>query len=132
MFYPLSEFDGKMKTTDWSKLPHFPVPAGAKGETKWVAPEKFFDQLPGVMKLVPPLPGEEALYGWINWVFEAAAKDPQIKQALVESFVAADKELIAPLFQWRYNGRPAGNGWNSPVNNAQWGCAFSKLDPREK
>jgi hypothetical protein len=25
-FYPLSEFDGKMKTTDWSKLPHFPAP----------------------------------------------------------------------------------------------------------
>jgi hypothetical protein len=124
MFYPLSEFDGKMKTTDWSKLPHFPVPAGAKGETKWVVPEKFFDQLPGVMKLVPPLPGEEALYGWINAVFEAAAKDPQIKQALVESFVAADKELIAPLFQWRYNGRPAGNGWNSPVNNAQWGTDY--------
>jgi hypothetical protein len=22
-FYPLSEFDGKMKTSDWSKLPHF-------------------------------------------------------------------------------------------------------------
>src|SRR5215510_3462613 len=25
-FYPLSEFDGKMKSTDWSKLPHFPAP----------------------------------------------------------------------------------------------------------
>ena len=24
VFYPLSEFDGKMKTKDWSKLPHFP------------------------------------------------------------------------------------------------------------
>jgi len=124
MFYPLSQFDGKMKTTDWSKLPHFPVPAGAKAETKWVVPEKFFDQLPGVMKLVPPLPGEEALYGWISSVFEAAAKDPAIKKALVESFVAADKELIAPLFQWKFNGRSAGNGWNSPVNNAQWGTDY--------
>src|SRR5271169_5278184 len=26
MMYPLSKFDGKMKTTDYSKLPHFPVP----------------------------------------------------------------------------------------------------------
>src|SRR5215472_16494893 len=35
--YPLSEFDGKSKTTDWSKLPHFPVPTSTgKGETKWV------------------------------------------------------------------------------------------------
>ena len=124
MFYPLSQFDGKMKTTDWSKLPHFPVPAGAKGETKWVVPEKFFDQLPGVMNLVSPLPGEEAIYGWIKSVFEAAEKNPVTKQSLVESFVAADKELISPLFQWQYNGRSAGNGWNSPVNNAEWGTDY--------
>jgi hypothetical protein len=124
MFYPLSQFDGKMKSTDWSKVPHFPVPAGATGETKWVVPEKFYDQLPGVMKLVPPLPGEEALYAWISSVFEAAAKDPATKTALVESFVAADKELISPMFQWKYNGRSAGNGWTSPVNNAQWGTDY--------
>ena len=124
MFYPVSQFDGKMRTADWSKLPHFPTPPGPGGETKWVVPEKFFDQLPGVMKLVPPLPGEQALYAWISSVFEAATKDPTTKQALVESFVAADKELIAPLFQWQYNGRSAGNGWNSPVNNAQWGTDY--------
>jgi hypothetical protein len=124
MFYALSEYDGRMKTTDWSKLPSFPVPAGPAGETKWVEPEKFFDQLPPVMKLVPPLPGEEALYGWINSVFEAAAKDPATKQALIESFVAADNELIAPLLQWKLNGRSAGNGWTSPVNNAEWGTDY--------
>ena len=124
MFYPLSQFDGTMKSTDWSKVPHFPVPAGPAGETKWVVPEKYFDQLPGVMKLVPPLPGEETLYGWINSVFEAATNDSQVKKALVESFVAADKDIIGPLFQWQYNGRSAGNGWNSPVNNAQWGSDY--------
>ncbi len=124
MLYPLSQFDGKMKTTEWSKAPHFPAPAGAVGETKWVVPEKFYDQLPGVMKLVPPLPGEEALYGWISSVFDAASKDPTTKTALVESFVAADKELVAPLTQWKLNGRSAGNGWNSPVNNAQWGTDY--------
>ena len=124
VFYPLSQFDGKLKTTEWSKLPHFPAPPGPGGETKWVVPEKFYDQLPGVMKLVPPLPGEEALYAWISSVFDAAAKDPATKQALVESFVAADKELIAPLFQWKLNGRSAGNGWFSPVNNAQWGTDY--------
>jgi hypothetical protein len=124
MFYPLSQFDGKMKTTDWSKLPHIPVPAGVSGETKWVLPEAYYDELPVVMKLVPPLPGEEALYNWIKSVFEAAGVDPEIKKALVESFITADKELIDPLFQWRHNGRPAGNGWNSPVNNAQWGTDY--------
>ena len=64
-FYPLSQFDGKMKITDWSKLPHFKAPESkGKGETEWVNPETFFDQLPAVMKSVPPLPGEEALYKW--------------------------------------------------------------------
>src|SRR5215470_15304670 len=33
--YPLSEFDGKMKTKDWHKTPAFPAPAGGgHGETK--------------------------------------------------------------------------------------------------
>ena len=69
-----------MKTKDWSKLPHFPAPdPRGKGETKWVNPETFFDQLPAVMKEVPPLPGEEALYKWIGSVLDAAAKDPKIK-----------------------------------------------------
>ena len=123
VFYPLSEFDGKMKTKDWSKLPHFPSPE-SKGETKWVNPEAFFDQLPVVMKNVPPLPGEEALYKWIGSVLDEAATDPTIKKTLTESAVTAERELIRPFFQWRHNGRSAGNGWNSPVNNAQWGTDY--------
>jgi hypothetical protein len=43
---------------------------------------------------------------------------------LIASFVAADKEIIAPLTQWQFNGRSAGNGWNSPVNNARWGTDY--------
>jgi len=83
-FYPLSKFDGTMKTKDWSKLPHFPTPAPTgKGETAWVNPATFFDELPAVMKLVPPLPGEEALYKWIGSVLEAAEKDPAIKKTLI-------------------------------------------------
>jgi len=124
VFYPLSQFDGKMKTMDWSKAPHFPAPPSSGGETKWVVPEKFYDQLPGVMKLVPPLPGEEALYGWIHSVFAAAEKDPATKRALVESFVAADQKIVAAFTQWKLNGRSAGNGWNSPVNNAKWGTDY--------
>jgi hypothetical protein len=124
-FYPLSQFDGKMKTTDWSKLPHFPAPpSSGKGETKWVNPGTYFDELPAVMKQVPPLPGEEALYNWIGSVLEAAAKDPEIKTTLKETAIAAEREMITPLLQWRYNGRSAGNGWNSPVNNAQWGTDY--------
>src|SRR4029453_8725596 len=58
-FYPLSQFDGKTKTKDWSKLPTFPVP---KEETRpkysttqppWVDPAGFFDHLPTVIKRLP-------------------------------------------------------------------------------
>jgi hypothetical protein len=124
-FYPLAEYDGKMKLTDWSKLPHYPAPASSgKGETKWVNPETYFSELPVVMKQVPPLPGEEALYKWIGSVIEAAAKDPAVAETLKQTAVAAEHEMITPFLQWRYNGRPAGNGWNSPVNNAEWGTDY--------
>jgi hypothetical protein len=120
--YPLSEFDGNMKVVEWSKLPHFPAPqSSGKGETKWVNPDTFFDELPAVMKEVPPLPGEEALYAWIGSVLDAAANDPEIKRTLNETAAQAESEMITPFLQWRLNGRAVGNGWNSPVNNAEWG-----------
>jgi hypothetical protein len=125
VFYPLSEFDGKLKTKDWSSIPDFPVPkSSGAGEAPWVDPMTFFDQLPEVMRLVPPMPGEEALYAWIGSVLDRAHTDPQIKKTLQETAVSAEKELITPLFQWRNNGAPAGNGWNSPVNNARWGTDY--------
>jgi uncharacterized protein (TIGR03000 family) len=124
-FYPLSQFDGKVKIRDWSKLPHYPAPKGAgKGEKKWVNPETFFDELPSVMQQVPPLPGEEALYRWIGSVLEAAEKDPETKKILKETAVEAEREMITPFLQWRYNGRPVGNGWNSPVNGAAFGTDY--------
>jgi hypothetical protein len=36
MVYPLIEFDGTMKTKDWTKTPSFPAQGGGAGETKWV------------------------------------------------------------------------------------------------
>jgi hypothetical protein len=125
MVYPLSEFDGKMKTKDWTKTPSFPSPGGGgAGETKWVVPEKFFDELPRVMKEVPPLPGEESLYAMIQSVLLAADKDPAIKKTLVETAVASEAELIKPLFEFRNNGIPVGNGWTSPSNGARWGTDY--------
>src|SRR5271167_1123373 len=122
VMYPLSQFDGKMKSVDWSKIPSVPVPAGPPN--KWVNPETYFDELPAVIKEVPALPGEEALYGQIAAVFEAAAKDPATKKVLVESFIAAENELVKPLWQWRYNGISAGNGWTTLTNGAEWGTDY--------
>ena len=125
-FYPLSQFDGKMKIKDWSKLPSFPAPK-EKPHTSanpWVNPATFFNELPMVMKQVPPMPGEEALYKWIGSVLDAAAKDPEVMKTLRAAAAAADKEMISPLMQWRYNGQPAGNGWTSPANNAAFGTDY--------
>ena len=64
-------------------------------------PATFFDHLPIVMKQVPPMPGEEALYKWIGSVLDAAAKDPEVMKTLRKTAFAADKELIAPAARKR-------------------------------
>jgi hypothetical protein len=38
--------------------------------------------------------------------------------------VAAEDDLIKPLFQFHNNGRPVGNGWTSPPNGARWGSDY--------
>jgi hypothetical protein len=83
-----------------------------------------FAEQAAVMKQVPPLPGEEALYAWIGSLLSAADNDPQIKQTLKETAAEAEREMVTPFLQWRYNGRSAGNGWNSPINNAEWGTDY--------
>jgi hypothetical protein len=125
VFYPLKDFDGKMKTKVWSKAAAIPGPKSeGGGETRWVIPEKFFDQFGTVLDLVPPLPGEEALYSQFRLLMDAATNDPAIKKLLVETAADAEKTLIQPFFEWKHNGRPAGNGWNRSTNNARWGVDY--------
>lgn len=123
VFYPLKDFTGKMKTIEWSKLPSVPGPK-SDGETKWVVPEKFFDQFGDVLASVDPLPGEQALYAQFRLLLDTASKDPEVKKVLIETAVETEKNVIQPFFQWKYNGRPAGNGWNRSTNNAQWGIDY--------
>ena len=122
VFYPLSAFDATMKTIEWAQAPALPGPAAeGGGETKWVVPEKFFDQLATVLDTVPPLPGEETLYGQFRVLLDCAGRDDAIKTALIETATATEDEVIAPFLEWTRNGRPAGNGWNRSTNNAQFG-----------
>lgn len=125
MVYPLTEFDGAMKSRDWSKFDSFPSPAGKSvGETKWVVPEKFFDELPLILKEVPPLPGEEALYASFQSLLAAAENDPAIEEAIVQTAIKAEDEIIKPMFDFHNNGAPVGNGWNAPSNGARWGYDY--------
>ncbi|MFF2554357.1 DUF1254 domain-containing protein [Nocardia sp. NPDC058058] len=122
--YPLTEFDGKTKITDWSQTPALPGPPTDGGETKYVIPEQYFDQLGTILDSVPPLPGEEALYAQFRSLLDAARRDPALRQALIDTAVAAEKNVIAPFFEWKHNGVPAGNGWNRSANNAQFGVDY--------
>ncbi|WP_321798326.1 DUF1254 domain-containing protein [Caballeronia sp. J97] len=125
VFYPLKQFDGRKKTIDWSQSPTIPGPQGdGGGETKWVIPEKFFDEFDQVLDTVPLLPGEEALYAQFRSMMEAAKRDPEINKTLVSTAVDTERDVIAPFFEWRHNGLPAGNNWNRSTNNAQTGFDY--------
>jgi hypothetical protein len=125
--YPLSQFDGEMKTIDWANVPPIPAPAArSDGETKWVVPEKFFDadQFGQVLEIVPPQAGEEAMYAQFRALLAAAERDPKIKALLVEVAKHTEETVIKPFFEWKHNGKPAGNNWNRSVNNAQTGLDY--------
>ncbi|PTT02109.1 DUF1254 domain-containing protein [Flavobacterium hibernum] len=124
--YALDKFDGKMKSQDWSKLPSLnsPTKDGGSGETKWVFPDSFFDELPIVLKDAPPLRGEESRYAQILAVIEAAKKDPALKKAIIEEAHKADKELIDPLLQFKNWGIPLANNWTTANNCAAFGTDY--------
>ena len=125
MAYPLSEYDGKMKTKEWAKVPNIPTGNTGGGEIKWVEPEKFFDLLPEILEKVPPLKGEEAMYAQFKALLATAEKDPEIKKLIVEEAVNLDKTLIKDYLKWQYNGKPAGNGWSRSLHNAVWGYDYT-------
>jgi hypothetical protein len=122
--YPLAQYDGKMKTTNWAKLPRVPYPEKGEAETKWVLPEKFFDELPSVLADAPPLPGEEARYAQVLAVVAAAQADPKLKTAMIEAAAEADEQLVEPLFQFRNYGQQLPYNWSTISNEAAFGTDY--------
>lgn len=122
--YPLKDFTGKMKTIEWAGVPNIPGPQSSGGETKWVVPERFFDQFGEVLDTVDPQPGEEAMYAQFRLLLGLAAKNPELKKTLVDVAVETEQKVITPFIQWQHNGHPAGNGWNRSANNAEFGYDY--------
>jgi hypothetical protein len=122
--YPLSEFDGKMKITDWTKTKSTPPGNSGASETKWVKPETFFDQLTDVLSEVPAQQGEEALYAQINGLLDAIARNPKLKEVAARAVADADKNLVDPLFQFVNVGYEVINNWTTQRNGAQFGVDY--------
>lgn len=122
--YPLTEFDGKVKEVDWTKLPTITGPKSDGQETKWVIPEKFFDQFAAALDQVAPLPGEEAMYANFRSLMAARSRNEAIRKAMDEVAVATEGGAIKSMFQWANNGKDAGNGWNRSLHNAEWGVDY--------
>ena len=123
--YPLEDFDGKMKITDWKKTKVTPPDTGGgKGETKWVKPETFFDQLADILKEVPPMPGEESFYAQAHALLDALAKNPKLKEVAKNAAIDADKNYVTPLFQFQNVGYPVKYNWTTQRNGAQFGYDY--------
>jgi hypothetical protein len=120
MMYPLSEYDGTMKSKNWSELPTVPSTSTSDEETRWVFPDKFVDELPAVLADAPPLPGEEARYAQVTAVIAAAKNDPKLKEVMTKAAVEADTELVTPLFQFRNYGQQLPYHWSTISNEADF------------
>ncbi|MCB8821636.1 DUF1254 domain-containing protein [Microvirga rosea] len=124
LMYPLAEYDGIMKSIDWSTIKRLPNAATGEQEVKWVPPESFVDTLPAVLADAPPLPGEEARYAQVLAVLAAARDNPRLKQAMIEGAKEADETLVAPLFEFRNYGQQLSHHWSTISNEAAFGTDY--------
>lgn len=124
VIYPLSTYDGQPRSVDWRNVPHFERAASSSGETQWVDPETFFDQLPAILDAVPPLPGEESRYTMTRALLAAADDDAEIADVVRQAAIETDAGVIRELFDFRTNGVRDAAGWNSPPNVARWGYDY--------
>jgi hypothetical protein len=124
MMYPVAEYDGVMKRTDWSKLKKIPASSTGDAESQWVFPEKFFDELPAVLADAPALPGEESRYGQMRFLLDAVKNNPALKPVLTKTAAEADEQLVKPLFQFRNYGQQLPHNWTTINNEAAFGTDY--------
>ena len=123
--YPLSQYDGKAKKRDWKKQPKFPaLAADGNAETRWVVPEKFFDELPALLKDAKPLPGEEVRYAQMAALGAIAKADPKLRAAMIDEAKKTDSEVIDPLLQFRNFGLQLPDHWSTVSNGAAFGTDY--------
>ncbi|MFI8976968.1 DUF1254 domain-containing protein [Nocardia asteroides] len=124
--YPLSEYDGTVKVTDWSAAPAFGGgdATGGDRETQWVDPATFFDSFGEVLDEVPPRAGEAGLYEWFRTILDAADRDAEVAAALKQTAVDTDATLMQQLFEFRNIGLPAAHHWSTQRTGACFGTDY--------
>ncbi|MGO4390059.1 DUF1254 domain-containing protein [Variovorax sp. M-6] len=123
--YPVAQFDGRVKLTDWRQVPAVPNAADSGGgETRWVPPETFLDSLPAALADAKPLPGESARYAQVLAVVDAAAHDAHLREVFEQAVAEADRELVEPLFEFRNYGRQLPHHWSTIANGACFGTDY--------
>jgi hypothetical protein len=122
--YPLADYDGKMKKIDWANVKKVPAASAGEAETKWVFPEKFFDQLPDVLADAPPLPGEESRYAQMRALLEAIRQNPALKAPLIKAVAEVDEQVVRPLFEFRNWGQQLPHHWSTISNEAAFGADY--------
>ena len=122
--YPLAEYDGVQKIIDWNQVEQRDAPAAQREETRWVSPQKFFDELPLVFKDAPPRAGEQARYAEALAVINAARDNPALKAAMIDAATQAETELIDPLLKFRNYGRRLPYNWTTIDDGGQFGFDY--------
>ena len=75
----------------------------------------------GLVLADAPLPGEEARYAQMLALVEAAKQDPALKNAVIDEATKTEKEMVAPLLQFRSWGLQLPFNWSTTSNNAAFG-----------
>jgi hypothetical protein len=124
MMYPVAEYDGRMKTIDWRNIKKVPAAGGGEAETRWVFPDKFFDELPAVLADAPPMPGEESRYAQMHALLAALKANPALKPPLIAAVSEVDEKVVTPLFQFRNYGQQLPHNWSTISNEAAFGVDY--------
>src|SRR5579863_539639 len=75
----------------------------------------------GLVLADAPLPGEEARHPQMLALVEAAKQDPALKNAVIDEATKTEKEMVAPLLQFRSWGLQLPFNWSTTSNNAAFG-----------
>lgn len=121
MAYPVDAFTGGPRQRDWTKLRWLPSLSHSGGT---VPADRFLQILPELLADVPPLPGEEPLYARLHGLLAAIEGDDALAAEAAAAIRETERDVVAPLFQFRNVGHSLPGGWTTVVNGGAFGTDY--------